>query len=292
MHDGSLSFDAAFDATNATAVAPAPRPLVVAKFGGTSVGSPALIRRVARRAVAMRRSGVDVVLVVSAMSGETNRLLALAKTLAPRGPAREIDVLAATGEQVTAALTALAISAEGGRARSFLAHQLPLLTDGPHGDAEVRRLEPEALRASLAAGEIPVIAGFQGVDAAGSVTTLGRGGSDTTAVAVAVALGASACEIFTDVDGVYDADPRDGPGARKLPRIDYAAMQALASGGAKVLHGKCVRLAAAHDMPVYVRSTFSDAEGTWVGRPPARYTDGVTWSDVDHHTPLSEVSPT
>jgi aspartate kinase len=314
MHDGTLTLDTAYDLPLGPAAAARPRPLVVAKFGGTSVGSPALIRRVARRAMALRAAGLDVVLVVSAMSGETNRLLGLATAVAPYGPRspREVDVLAAAGEQVSAALTALAIAAEGGRARSFLAHQLPLFTDGAHGDAEVRRLEPGKVLASLAAGEIPVVAGFQGVDTAGDVTTLGRGGSDTTAVAVAVALEASACEIFTDVDGVYDADPRHGASARKFAHIGYEAMHALAAGGAKVLHDKSVRLAAAHGLPVYVRSTFSDDAGTWVGRPPARYpAAAVDWADVDdeqprgavhrgafhrdsqssHNEPLSEVSP-
>lgn len=246
--------------------------LTVQKYGGTSVATPDRIRRAAERALARQRAGGRVVVVVSAMSGETNRLLALGHLISKRPEEspdlRELDALAATGEQVTATLTALAIRAAGGKARSFLAHQIRILTDTAFGNATIRGIETERLIDSLSAGEIPVVAGFQGVAPDGSVTTLGRNGSDTTAVAIAAALGAAVCEIYTDVPGVFTADPNVTPEAVKIPRISYAAMLAMAAQGAKVLHAPCVALAMRHRVPVHVLSAFTDEPGTWVVADP------------------------
>jgi aspartate kinase len=238
--------------------------LVVQKFGGTSVGSVARIHHVATLAMAARRAGKDVVVVVSAMSGETNRLLALADEVAEGVGRRERDTLAASGEQASAALTAIAIQAAGGQARAFLGHQIPIRTDANFGDARVESVGAEALRASIARGEIPVVAGFQGVDAEGHITTLGRGGSDTTAVAVAAALAAESCDIYTDVDGVYTADPNIVPSARKLASVPYEYMLTFAALGAKVLHDRCVELAMQHGVPVQVLTSFGDTPGTMI----------------------------
>ncbi|MCL2776900.1 MAG: aspartate kinase [Polyangiaceae bacterium] len=238
--------------------------LVVQKFGGTSVGSIDRIRNVARRAIATQKGGHDVVIVVSAMSGETNRLLALAHEVIKVPDAREMDVVAATGEQVSAALTAMAIHAEGGQARSLLGHQVKILTDGAFSKARIKTIEGSKIFDTLKQGRIAVVAGFQGVDEHGNITTLGRGGSDTTGVAVAAAIGASSCEIYTDVDGVYTTDPNICPSAKKIPRISYEEMLELASLGAKVLQIRSVEIAMKYAVPVHVRSSFSDAEGTWV----------------------------
>ncbi|MFN0059791.1 MAG: aspartate kinase [Planctomycetota bacterium] len=237
------------------------RPIVVQKFGGTSVGSVPRIHHVATLALAARRAGKDVVVVVSAMSGETNKLLALADEVAEPGDRRERDAIAAVGEQVSAALTAIAIQAAGGKARSFLGHQIPIHTDGNFGDARVVKVEPTVLRESLARGEIPVVAGFQGVDAHGNITTLGRGGSDTTAVAVAAALGGE-CDIYTDVDGVYTADPNIVKSARKLAWVSYRHMLTFAALGAKVLHDRSVELAQQFSVPTRVLTSFGDTPGT------------------------------
>jgi aspartate kinase len=238
--------------------------LIVQKYGGTSVGDPDRIRNVARRALAAQRQGHRVVVVVSAMSGETNRLLALAKAVSSRPDGRELDVVAATGEQVTIGLTALAIQAEGGRARSFTGAQARILTDNVHTKARIAEIDRAALDASLEAGEIPVVAGFQGIDPEGNITTLGRGGSDTTAVAIAAALKADACEIYTDVDGVYTTDPNVCRAARKLDRITYEEMLELASLGAKVLQIRSVEFAMKYRVPLWVKSSFTDAPGTLV----------------------------
>jgi aspartate kinase len=238
--------------------------LLVQKFGGTSVGSVVRIKSVARRALAAQRAGHQVVLIVSAMSGETNRLLALAHEVARLPDTREMDVIAATGEQVSAALMALAIQSEGGEARSLLGHQVKILTDGAFTKARIRTIEGSKIFSTLEKGQIAVVAGFQGVDEHGDITTLGRGGSDTSAVAVAAAIGASACEIYTDVDGVYTTDPNVCPTARKIDRISYEEMLELASLGAKVLQIRSVEIAMNYGVPVHVRSSFSEAEGTWV----------------------------
>jgi len=238
--------------------------LVVQKFGGTSVGSVDRIRNVARRAVATQRAGNRVVLVVSAMSGETNRLLALAHEVAKIPDAREMDAIATTGEQVSAALTAMAIQVEGGKARSLLGHQVRVLTDDAFTKARIKSIESQAITAALDRGEIAVVAGFQGVDAGGNLTTLGRGGSDTSAVAVAAAIGADECEIYTAVDGVYTTDPNVCPSARKVDRISYEEMLELASLGAKVLQIRSVEIAMKYNVPIHVRSSFNDQPGTLV----------------------------
>jgi aspartate kinase len=238
--------------------------LVVQKFGGTSVGSIDRIRNVARRCLAAQREGNDVVVIVSAMSGETNRLLGLAHQVTEVPDAREMDAIAATGEQVAAALTAMAIQHEGGKARSLLGHQVKILTDGAFTKARIKTIEGSKIFETVNGGAIAVVAGFQGVDEHGDITTLGRGGSDTTAVAVAAAIGASACEIFTDVDGVYTTDPSICPSARKIARISFEEMLELASLGAKVLQIRSVEIAMKYGVPVHVRTSFSDAPGTWV----------------------------
>jgi aspartate kinase len=236
--------------------------LIVQKYGGTSVADVARIKNVARRALATQRAGNDVVVVVSAMAGETNRLLALAAQVSERPDERELDVVAATGEQVTIGLAALAIQAQGGKARSFTGPQVRILTDSAFSKARIKSIDRENLDAALRRGEIAVVAGFQGEDDDGNITTLGRGGSDTTAVAVAAAIGADACEIYTDVDGVYTTDPAIVPGARKLERISYEEMLELASAGAKVLQIRSVEFAMKYGVPLWVKSSFTDAPGT------------------------------
>jgi aspartate kinase len=238
--------------------------LLVQKYGGTSVGSIDRIRNVARRCLASQLAGNDVVVIVSAMSGETNRLLGLAHEVAKVPEAREMDAIAATGEQVSAALMALAIQAEGGKARSLLGHQVRILTDTAFTKARIRTIDGTKIHSTLERGEIAVVAGFQGVDENGDITTLGRGGSDTSAVAVAAAIGASACEIFTDVTGVFTTDPGMCPSARKIDRISYEEMLELASLGAKVLQIRSVEIAMKYGVPLHVRSSFSDVPGTWV----------------------------
>jgi aspartate kinase len=238
--------------------------LVVQKFGGTSVGSLDRIRNVAERCLAAQREGNDVVVIVSAMSGETNRLLAQAHEVCKVPDAREMDVIASTGEQVCAALTTLAIQTAGGRARSLLGHQVKIVTDGAFTKARIKSIDSAKIFGALAEGQIVVVAGFQGVDGQGDITTLGRGGSDTSAVAIAAAIGANACEIFTDVDGVYTTDPGMCPSAKKIARISFEEMLELASLGAKVLQIRSVEIAMKYGVPIHVRTSFSDAQGTWV----------------------------
>ena len=238
--------------------------LIVQKYGGTSVADVDRIRNVARRAMAARKAGHDVVVVVSAMSGETNRLLKLTSAVSARPSQREQDVVVSTGEQVTVGLVALAIQELKGKARSFLGHQVRILTDSAFANARIRSIDDEKLRESLKKKEIAVVAGFQGIDEDGSITTLGRGGSDTTAVALAAALKADACEIYTDVDGVYTTDPNLCKAARKLDRICYEEMLELASLGAKVLQIRSVEFAMKYKVPLWVKSSFSDDPGTLV----------------------------
>jgi aspartate kinase len=238
--------------------------LVVMKFGGTSVGTIDRIKNVARRCLAVRKQGHDVVVIVSSMSGETNRLLKMAHEFGEIPDARELDALAATGEQVTAALTALAIQQEGGKARSLLGHQVRVRTDSAFTKARIRTIDGTKIGEVTNDGAIAVVAGFQGVDDAGNITTLGRGGSDTSAVAIAAAISADVCEIYTDVDGVYTTDPNICPLARKIKKISYEEMLELASLGAKVLQIRSVEIAMKYGVPVHVRSSFSDAEGTLV----------------------------
>lgn len=238
--------------------------LMVQKYGGTSVGDTDRIQRVADRIIRARNAGHDVVAVVSAMSGETNRLVKLAYALHDEPIGREYDVLLASGEQVAVALLALAIQKRGVPARSFLGHQLEIVTDTTHGRARIESVNAPILAAALAAGEVAIVAGFQGIDPKGNITTLGRGGSDTTAVAVAAAIGADVCEIYTDVDGVYTADPRVVAAAQKIARISYDEMLELASLGAKVLQTRSVEFAMKYQVPVHVRSSFDESEGSWV----------------------------
>ncbi len=238
--------------------------LIVQKYGGTSVGDVERIKAVARRCVATQKAGHDVVVVVSAMSGETNRLLKLVSHITDRPDLREQDVVVATGEQVTIGLLAMAIQAQRKKARSFLGHQVRILTDSAHSKARIVQIDEQRIREALRKHEIVVVAGFQGVDAEGSVTTLGRGGSDTTAVAIAAALKADACEIYTDVTGVYTTDPNVCPAARKLDRITYEEMLELASLGAKVLQIRSVEFAMKYKVPLWVKSSFTDDPGTLV----------------------------
>jgi aspartate kinase len=238
--------------------------LIVQKYGGTSVGTIERMRAVARRCVATQRQGHDVVVIVSAMSGETNRLLGLAKQISDLPDERELDVIASTGEQVSVGLVALAIQAEGGQAMSLLGHQVRILTDSAFARARIKEIDGRAIADALKAGKIAVIAGFQGVDAQGNITTLGRGGSDTSGVAIAAALKADVCEIYTDVDGVYTADPNVVPNARKVGRISFEEMLELASLGAKVLQIRSVEFGMKFNVPIHVRSSFNDNEGTWV----------------------------
>ena len=240
--------------------------LIVQKFGGTSVGDVDRIRDVARRVVACQEEGHQVVVCVSAMAGETNSLDALARAIcgdASPEP-REFDALVSTGEQKTIALLAMAIQQMGHPARSFTGAQMGMETDSSHTRARILSIDTDHLRSFLERGFVCVIAGFQGVDAEGSITTLGRGGSDTSAVAVAAALGADVCEIYTDVDGVYTADPRVAENAQKLSKISFEEMLELASLGAKVLQTRSVKFAMRYGVPIHVRSSFVADEGTWI----------------------------
>ena len=247
--------------------------LIVQKYGGTSVGDPDRIRNVARRALLARKAGHDVVVVVSAMSGETNRLLKLTSEIARRPNQREQDVVVSTGEQVTVGLLALAIQELKGKSRSFLGHQVRILTDSAFANARIRSIDDTNLRKSLGKKEIAVVAGFQGIDEQGNITTLGRGGSDTTAVALAAALKADACEIYTDVDGVYTTDPRICDKARKLHRVSYEEMLELASLGSKVLQIRSVEFAMKYKVPLWVKSSFTDDPGTLVTEEDAAMED-------------------
>ena len=238
--------------------------LIVQKFGGTSVADLDKIANVARRVASVKDQGKDIVVVVSAMAGETDRLLDLAGKIISTPTEREVDVLISTGEQVTVSLLAITLESMGYKARSYCGWQIPIITDNSYGSARITEVKREAITADLADGNIVIVAGFQGVDQDGKITTLGRGGSDTSAVAVAAALKADLCEIFTDVDGVYTTDPRITLKARKLKRIAYEEMLEMASLGAKVLHIRAVEMAVRHSVPLVVRSSFNDHEGTLV----------------------------
>jgi aspartate kinase len=238
--------------------------LVVQKYGGTSVGTVERIREVAKRCMETQAQGHDVVVIVSAMSGETNRLLALAKQVNEDPDDRELDVIAATGEQVSVALVSMAIHKQGGKAQSFLGSQVRIVTDSAFTRARIKSIDAQKVFDALKLGKIAVVAGFQGIDDDGNITTLGRGGSDTSGVAVAAALKADACEIYTDVDGVYTTDPNICANARKIARISYEEMLELASLGAKVLQIRSVEFGMKYGVPIHVRSSFNHNEGTWV----------------------------
>ncbi|MDD3610220.1 MAG: aspartate kinase [Halothiobacillaceae bacterium] len=238
--------------------------LIVQKYGGTSVGSIERIENVAERVMRARAAGQDVVVVLSAMSGETNRLIGLAREINPRPSERELDVLVSTGEQVTIALLAMALEKRGQPARSYTGAQVRILTDSAHTKARIRRIDTDRMREDLSAGRVVVVAGFQGIDEHGNITTLGRGGSDTSAVALAAALHADECQIYTDVDGVYTTDPRVVAKARRLDKITFEEMLEMASLGSKVLQIRSVEFAGKYNVPLRVLSSFSEGPGTLI----------------------------
>ena len=237
---------------------------LVLKFGGTSVGTTERIQAVAERALRLRQEGHQLVIVVSAMSGETDRLLGLAHALNPRVDGRELDVLLSTGEQVTIALLSMALEAHGCPARSYTGAQVMIRTDSAHNKARIRSIDDARVRDDLEAGRVVVVAGFQGVDEHGAITTLGRGGSDTTAVALAAALKADECRIYTDVDGVYTTDPRLVPTARRMRSITFEEMLEMASLGSKVLQIRAVEFAGKYNVPLRVLSSFEEGQGTLI----------------------------
>ena len=234
--------------------------LIVQKYGGTSIGSIERIQAVADRLIRWKQRGHDLVVVVSAMSGETNRLMELARQVMGNPQGRELDVLLSTGEQVTIALLAMALSQKGFAARSYTGAQVCIRTDNAHNKARIRKIDADRMREDLGLGRIVVVAGFQGVDEAGNITTLGRGGSDTTAVALAAALEADECQIYTDVDGVYTTDPRVVPEARRLSRITFEEMLEMASLGSRVLQIRAVEFAGKYNVPLRVLSSFEEGE--------------------------------
>ena len=239
--------------------------LIVQKYGGSSVADAEGLKRVANRIVATKRAGHQVVVVVSAMGDTTDELIDLANQVSPLPNGRELDMLLTAGERISMALLAMAIGNLGHEARSFTGSQAGVLTTSTHGKARIIDVTPSRITEALNEGAIAIVAGFQGISQdTKDVTTLGRGGSDTTAVALAAALDADVCEIYTDVDGVFSADPRVVPAARKLKTVTYEEMLELAASGAKVLHLRCVEYARRYDLPIHVRSSFSNNEGTWV----------------------------
>ena len=243
--------------------------IVVQKYGGSSVADATGIKRVAQRIVNTKKQGHEVVVVVSAMGDTTDDLIDLANEVSPLPPARELDMLLTAGERISMAVLAMAIQSLGHEARSFTGSQAGVITDAEHGRAKIIDVTPGRIEAAIGDGAIAIVAGFQGVSqTTKDITTLGRGGSDTTAVALAVALGADVCEIYSDVDGIFTADPRIEPRARKIPRISYEETLEMAAQGAKILHLRCVEYARRYDMPIHVRSSFSEKEGTWVVKAP------------------------
>ncbi len=239
--------------------------LIVQKYGGTSVGSVERIQNVAKRVARASKKGNGLVVVVSAMSGETDRLVEYANELSTEPPEREMDLLMSSGERVSAALLSITLNGMGVPAESFTGRQIGMITDAVHMKARIRKITGERLRRTLGEGKIAVVAGFQGVDEkTGNVTTLGRGGSDTSAMAIAVALKADMCEIYTDVDGVYTTDPNIAPNARRIDAISFDEMLEMASLGAKVLQTRSVEFGKKYNMPIYVKSSFTDGEGTLV----------------------------
>jgi aspartate kinase len=248
--------------------------LVVQKYGGSSVADASCIKRVAQRIVATKKAGNDVVVIVSAMGDTTDELLDLAEQVSPLPPGRELDMLLTSGERISMALLAMAIANLGHEARSFTGSQAGVITDSTHGKARIIDVTPSRIQEAIDQGHIAIVAGFQGVSQdTKDITTLGRGGSDTTAVALAAALDADVCEIYTDVDGIFTADPRIVPAAQQIPRISYDEMMEMAACGAKILHLRCVEYARRFNLPIHVRSSFSTKEGTWVVSDP--YTEGT-----------------
>ncbi len=248
--------------------------IVVQKYGGSSVADAIGIKRVAQRIVNTKRAGNDVVVVVSAMGDTTDELRDLAEQVTPLPPPRELDMLLTAGERISMALLAMAIAQLGHKAQSFTGSQAGVITDSAHGRAKIIDITPGRIVDAIEAGSIAIVAGFQGVSQdTKDVTTLGRGASDTTAVALAAALGAEVCEIYSDVDGVFTADPRIVPTARKLDRVSHEEMLEMAASGAKILHLRCVEYARRYGIPVHVRSSFSQKEGTWIVADPTEGTD-------------------
>jgi aspartate kinase len=263
--------------------------LIVQKYGGTSLADAAKIRRVAERVVATRKAGHDVVAVVSAMGHHTDELVELAQRVSPNPPPRELDMLLTAGERISMSLLAMAIADLGTTAKSFTGSQAGIITDTLHGKARILDVRAGRITEALAAGHAVIVAGFQGVSTEHDVTTLGRGGSDTTAVALAAALGAASCEIYTDVDGVYTADPRVVPGARKLHAVSYEEMLEMAACGAKVLMLRCVEYARRTNMILHVRSSFTNEQGTWVREEDERMEKAIV-SGVPHDTSEAKVT--
>jgi aspartate kinase len=264
--------------------------IVVQKYGGSSVADASGIKRVAQRIVATRKAGNDVVVVVSAMGDTTDELRDLAEQVTPLPPPRELDMLLTAGERISMSLLGIALNARGCRAASFTGSQAGIMTDTQHGAAKITEIRPKRIVEALAAGNVVILAGFQGLSTDLQITTLGRGGSDLTAVAMAGAVGADVCEIYTDVDGVFTADPRRVPSARKIDLIDYDEMLELAAAGAKVLQSRSVEVARRHDLPVHVRSTFTDADGTWVRKKSEEEMEGVLISGVALDTDEAKVT--
>ena len=266
--------------------------LIVQKYGGSSVADAASIKRVAKRVAEAKRAGHDVVVVVSAMGDTTDELIDLAQQVSPLPPQREMDILLTAGERISMSLLAMAINSLGVKAKSFTGQQAGVITDAVHGKARIVDVVPHRIRETIERGQVAIVAGFQGVtESTNDVTTLGRGGSDTTAVALAAGLDADVCEIYTDVDGVFTADPRLVPSARKIDRITYEEMLEMAASGAKVLALRCVEYGRRYGVPIHVRSSFSGKEGTFVsadaytspGRLPAP-TPGSSSADIPEET--------
>jgi len=266
-----------------------PMALIVQKYGGTSVADAPRIRHVADRVVATKQAGHDVVVVVSAMGDSTDDLIALARRVSTDPPPRELDMLLTAGERIAMALLAMAIADRGVTAKSFTGSQAGIITDTLHGKARILDVRAGRISEALSQGHIVIVAGFQGVSTDHDVTTLGRGGSDTTAVALAAALGAMSCEIYTDVDGVYTADPRLVPEARKLHVVSYEEMLEMAASGARVLMLRCVEYARRYGIPVHVRSSFTQAPGTWVREEDERMEKAII-SGVPHDTSEAKVT--
>ena len=267
--------------------------LVVQKYGGSSVADADGIKRVAQRIVAARKAGNSVVVVVSAMGDSTDELRDLADQVSPAPPGRELDMLLTAGERISMALLAMAIANLGLEGRSFTGSQAGVITDSTHGKARIIDITPGRIQTALEDGAIPIVAGFQGVSqTTKDITTLGRGASDTTAVALAAALGADYCEIYTDVDGVFTADPRIVPGARRIPRISYEEMLEMAACGTKVLMLRCVEYARRYEIPIHVRSSFSNRDGTWVTdiAPPTGEAAAATEGDAMEQAIISGVA--
>jgi aspartate kinase len=267
--------------------------LVVQKYGGTSLGDIERIRKAARRIIRTKKKGDDVIVVLSAMAGDTDRLLRLAHDVVVAPDDREIDVLISTGEQVSVALMAMVLKSMGQDTQTFLGFQVRILTDSAHGKARISHVDSEKILDAMRAGKIVVVAGFQGIDADNNITTLGRGGSDTTAVALAAALKADVCEIYTDVDGVYTTDPNVCEKARKLNKVSYEEMMEMASLGAKVLQIRSVQFAMNYNVPIHVRSSFDDQKGTLVCREDEEMeralVSGITYNKGEAKLTLTQV---